>query len=101
MILETDNGSSSLNAGSANNVVSKGVWHHLAFVRDNANCAFYVDGNNVGYYDSGWKNVLSDFGITTTLRIGANKDGGSANCWVGEGTELVGESTSTRGKRSR
>jgi len=83
LILETDNDVNLLNAGTPDSAISKGLWHHLAVVRDGMNCTFYVDGNNVGYYNSDWDNVLSDFGITNSLRIGANMQAGDAQCWVG------------------
>src|SRR3989339_1275349 len=83
LLLDTDNDSTYLTASTPDNAISKGVWHHLAVVRDDVNCVFYVDGINVGYYSTNWDNVLSDFGITPTLRIGANMQSGNAQCWVG------------------
>ena len=82
MLSNNDIGSAQ-NARTVTNTLSKGAWHHLAITRDNDAVTFYIDGVATNYFNSGYKSVRTDFALNKGLRIGANLNGGNANCWVG------------------
>lgn len=84
LYFQTNNGGTSLNSCTNNGgqAISKGVWHHIAIIRDGNDSAFYIDGVNAGYYNN-LHNVLPDFGLDQGLRIGANLQASPAACWVG------------------
>lgn len=73
LLLETGNGSGGTTAAGAPNLVTAGVWHHVAAAVDRAagDAHLYVDGIDCTQNSA----VRSDFAVDTALNLGRFTDG--------------------------